>query len=694
MGGGSYEGMFDDGGEVSGRPDGLEWEHDGGDGFGLIRWQNAGAEGFDSESQSYEPEGDDADAYDGPYDRGPVGTVGTVGPVGPVGRVGPVGPFGRGDSRGFDDPDGFDGFDGSDGSGGIGRFESSGGFDTPSGWRQRGVRILGVGAVVVALMAAGYLAFAKSGDGGSDGPGDGAANVASSTAAAQAQAAEVDAAAHSTGQAFLKAWQSGDDAAAAALTDSPAAAKAALDAYHSDLNVTSLVTQMTSTDSSGDVSFTVAATVHLPAGAAGAGSAATSGTWSYGSELSVYNPGGSKWLVQWEPSILAAGMASDTHLMLSGVPASSAGQMTVTDAENNNLANSPEPTLQKIAATLAQGGPGLPAGSGTPGIDVEVVDDSSTPLNGVEPVVVTQPGEAVLATTIDAKTEQAALAAVQKNQNSSMVVLQPTTGDILAIANNDGGLDNAMLAGIAPGSTMKVVTSTAMLNQGMSINSSVECPASLDVEDAVTHNSGGESRPAGTPLIDDFAASCNNAFAEQYSLLSGDLLERTARTYFGLNEPWDIGLGQPSTYFTMPTGQPDKEVAAEAFGQGALQASPLAMASVAATVDTGSFHQPVILSGAKQVSASPLPSGTDEQLKEMMRAVVTYPDGTAHGVGFGRDVYAKTGTAEDQPGYAANSWIIVYDPSLNVAIGCVVLNAGAGDQYAGPEVLSVLKALS
>lgn len=696
MGGGLYEGVPDDGDEVSGGWDDYEPERDEDDDFGLIHQEDPRAEGFDSGSRGYEPE---RDVYGyGPDDGG---FIPFNGPDGSDGFNG------SGGSEGFNRFDGFGGFDGSDGSGGSGGsdgfagsrdvrgFDSSGEFDAPSGWRQGGVRVLGVGAAVVALMLVGYLAFAKSGDGGSGGPGGGsAANAASPTSGTQTQAAEVAAAARSTGQAFLAAWQSGNDAAAAALTDSPAAAKATLDAYRSDLNLTSLVTQMTGTDSSGNVSFTVAATVHLPAGAAGTGSAAASGTWSYSSQLSVYQPNGSKWLVQWEPSILAAGMASDTHLALSGIPASSAGQTTVTDAEHNNLADSPEETLQKVAAALAQGGPGLPAGTGTPGIDVEVVDDTSTPLNGVAPVVVTQPGNVVVATTIDAKTQQAATAAVQENQNSSMVVLQPTTGDILAIANNDGGLDDALLAGLAPGSTMKVVTSTAMLNHGMSEDSSVACPASLDVDGAVTHNSGGESRPAGTPLIDDFAVSCNNAFAEQYSLLSGDLLARTAQTYFGLNEPWDIGLGQPNTYFTIPTGQPDAEVAAETFGQGRLEASPLAMASVAATVDTGLFHQPVILPGAKQVSATPLPSGTDEQLKQMMRAVVSYPDGTANGIGFGPDVYAKTGTAEDQPGYPTNSWIIVYDPSLNVAIGCLVMNAGAGDQYAGPEALSVLKALS
>lgn len=559
--------------------------------------------------------------------------------------------------------------------------------------RRRGMRVLGIGTAVVALLAGGYWAFARSGDGGSGGSGGsggGSAAVAASTPDQGVQTA----AAKAAGQAFLSAWQSGNDAAAAALTDSPAAAKAALDAYNSDLHVSPLVTGITGVDPSGVVSFTVQATVHLPAGAAGAGSAAASGIWNYDSQLSVFSSGGSKWLVQWQPTILAANMASDTHLILKGVPASSAGPATITDAQHNNLANSPEPALQKIASELGQSGPGTATGTGTPGIDVEVADGTNTPLSSVAPAVVTPPGSATVATTIDPKVEQAALNAVQANSNSSMVVLQPSTGDILAIANNDNGFDNALMAQIAPGSTMKVVTGTAMLNQGMSADSGVSCPGSLDVNGAITHNSGGESRPAGTPLIDDFAASCNNAFAEQYQLLSGDLLAHTAQNYFGLNEPWDIGLGQPSTYFTIPTGQSDAEVAAEAFGQGKLEASPLAMASVAATVDTGSFHQPVIFPGAKQVSATPLPSGTDDQLRRMMRAVVSYPDGTAHGIGFGPDVYAKTGTAADQTGYAPNSWIIVYDPTANIAIGCVVLNAGAGNQYAGPEALSVLKALS
>jgi cell division protein FtsI/penicillin-binding protein 2 len=81
----------------------------------------------------------------------------------------------------------------------------------------------------------------------------------------------------------------------------------------------------------------------------------------------------------------------------------------------------------------------------------------------------------------------------------------------------------------------------------------------------------------------------------------------------------------------------------------------------------------------------------DADLREMMRAVITYPDGTAHEVGFGSGVYAKTGTADHGvAGAPANSWMIVFDPSKNLAIGCVVLDGDYGAQSAGPEVKSVL----
>ncbi len=50
---------------------------------------------------------------------------------------------------------------------------------------------------------------------------------------------------------------------------------------------------------------------------------------------------------------------------------------------------------------------------------------------------------------------------------SSMVAIQPSTGKILAIANNAGFNDYALTAKVAPGSTMKVITSTALISSGV-----------------------------------------------------------------------------------------------------------------------------------------------------------------------------------------------------------------------------------
>jgi cell division protein FtsI/penicillin-binding protein 2 len=265
------------------------------------------------------------------------------------------------------------------------------------------------------------------------------------------------------------------------------------------------------------------------------------------------------------------------------------------------------------------------------------------------------------------------------------VVIQPSTGRILAIANNAGFNDYALTASVAPGSTMKIITATALINGGLaSENSPVACPPTYTVQGVVFRNDDDGSEPDGTPLSTDFAQSCNNAFDRWWPQLSGRLAS-TARTYYGLDQPWNIGLpGTPASYFNAPASASGSELAEEAFGEGLLTASPLAMASVAATVDSGQFRQPVLLPGRPGISAQPLPPGTDAQLKDMMRDVVT--EGTAAQDGFGPGVYAKTGTADIQGQDKPNSWMVAFDPDQDVAVAALVVNAGLGAKVAGPEV--------
>ena len=40
----------------------------------------------------------------------------------------------------------------------------------------------------------------------------------------------------------------------------------------------------------------------------------------------------------------------------------------------------------------------------------------------------------------------------------------------------------------------------------------------------------------------------------------------------------------------------------------------------------------------------------------------------------------------------SRSWLIAFDPTKDIAVGCLVVNAGYGAQFAGPEVAAFLNA--
>jgi hypothetical protein len=118
---------------------------------------------------------------------------------------------------------------------------------------------------------------------------------------------------------------------------------------------------------------------------------------------------------------------------------------------------------------------------------------------------------------------------------------------------------------------------------------------------------GAKANRRARRFLTDFAASCNNAFDRWYASFGPQTLPQTAQKYYGLNQTWNIGIGPGVPYYTIPPNASSAELALELFGQGRLEAAPLAMASVAATVDTGSFRQPIVVPGQPQLAATPLP---------------------------------------------------------------------------------------
>jgi hypothetical protein len=450
---------------------------------------------------------------------------------------------------------------------------------------------------------------------------------------------------------------------------------------------------------SSDAPSAGASTTASATASAGASASTTpaTATWTYSSALTAYEQN-SRWYIKWTPSILAPNLSATEHL---GTLQIAPGADKVTDADGNSLAGSSDVGIQNIVSYLKAH---VPTGAGTVGVGVELVDSATgAAIPGTAATIKPAVNAPSITTTIDPHVESLAEAAVQRRSGSSLVVVRPSTGAILAVANNDSGKDDALASREAPGSTMKIVTATALFNYGVLTPSSPDaCPPTVTIQGVVYHNSTGDLEPPGTPFLVDFAASCNNAFDSEYTNLENLRLEGTAANTYGLNQPWNIGLG-PSTYFSMPTDSGDEsgsELAQEAFGQGKVSASPLAMASVAATVDTGSFEQPYLISSVtNKVTGTPLPSTTQSYLKEVMRAVIANPAGTAYGLHFGPSVYGKTGTAEHGPAdMSPNAWFTAVDPSQDVAACALVLDntpnqPNFGATNAAPEVLSVFDGL-
>jgi hypothetical protein len=486
--------------------------------------------------------------------------------------------------------------------------------------------------------------------------------------------------------AFLRAWGTGDLGQAARYTDHPAAAEAALVTYRKYLHLSKLTaatdsaTTVAASGTRESVQYTINATV-----AASDGAKTLSGTWSYQTSLVAYQQRNSQlWYIAWAPDVLGPNLTSSTHL----AAVKAAPVVTeVDDTSGNDITSYKDAGLTTIANLLERT---APPGKGTPGLYVEIQTASGHAVQNSQAVVIAPNNIPKLTTTIDARAEAAARTAVAMRRNSAMVVIQPSTGNLLAIANNAGFNDFALTAQVAPGSTMKVITSAALISAGvLSASANVACPATYTVQGITYHNDNNETLPASTPFITDFAQSCNNAFSMQWPHLSGGRLARAAKDYFGLDQKWNIGItGLSGSYFNAPASASGSELAQEAFGEGQLTASPLAMASVAATVAAGTFKQPILLAGTRQVTATALPASTDAQLKQLMQAVVT--SGTAASIGFGPGVYAKTGTAQIQGQEQPNSWLIAFDPAKDVAVACLVVNAGYGAQFAGPEVKAFL----
>lgn len=325
--------------------------------------------------------------------------------------------------------------------------------------------------------------------------------------------------------------------------------------------------------------------------------------------------------------------------------------------------------------------------AGAPGGAVVVADAAAGQELEVLQEFPGAPGQDVAA-TLDLDVQAAAEQALRGIESrAALVVLDTATGEVRAVANAPVSGVPASFASYAPGSVFKVVTATAALLAGTTLDTVVDCPATVTVQRRSFRNDEGLVALGEVPFRTAFAKSCNTALIALARDLPDDAVARAAELYgFGRTDLLPIAV--EGGEYPDPTSEVD--AAAAAIGQGRVEASPLLIASMSAAVASGTWQQPRLVPGPGD--SVPLPDGVAAQVRELMRAVVTSGTGTAAELP-GAPVHGKTGTAqfgaEEPP--ATHAWFTGFRGDLAFAV--FAERGAGGGSVAAPAARRFLAAL-
>ncbi|MCX7939222.1 MAG: penicillin-binding transpeptidase domain-containing protein, partial [Thermoflexales bacterium] len=332
----------------------------------------------------------------------------------------------------------------------------------------------------------------------------------------------------------------------------------------------------------------------------------------------------------------------------------------------------------------------------------------------------------------------------------AVVVMHPADGAVLAMASvpafvigemhaadvRGGALLNRASQGqYPPGSTFKIVTLAAALEEG------IAQPETRFFDPGYWEGFGSRFRQwcwlrsghGRISLRDGLAASCNVVFYElgrQLNARAEDALSRYARA-FGFGQPTGVELEEEAGLVPDPTWKQralgERWVGGDAvnlaIGQGALLATPLQVARMTAAVANGGMLVRPRLVSAAPPERVPLPlrPETLRAIQDAMLGVTTSPRyGTAFAAFRGFDycerqqqwvrcaelpahqratlrrlrVAGKTGTAQASLGRKPFAWFTGYAPADDPQVVVTVLleNAGEGSAEAAPLARAVLEA--
>ncbi len=300
------------------------------------------------------------------------------------------------------------------------------------------------------------------------------------------------------------------------------------------------------------------------------------------------------------------------------------------------------------------------------GVDIDVLTDTPPEPSPSFSISLDRNIQVAAQRAVNARTEQA-----------MTVVIQPSTGAILAVAQNpaadrDGPVASAGL--YPPGSTFKIITAGAAIASGLATpGSTVPCPGRIVIGERSVPNYN-EFSLGDVTMSTAFTRSCNTSFAKLASEMTPDALT-VAASQFGVGPDYDV-VGLPTDSGSVPPAEELVQRTEDGFGQGRVVVSTFGMALAAATVAHGSTPVPNLLVGRDTVITGdhpPIEPAMVDGLRGMMRSVVT--SGTAERIADQGEVYGKTGEAEVDGG--SHSWFVGYRG--DIAFATLVVRGGSSD---------------
>ncbi|GGW62110.1 peptidoglycan D,D-transpeptidase FtsI family protein [Streptomyces griseoloalbus] len=350
-------------------------------------------------------------------------------------------------------------------------------------------------------------------------------------------------------------------------------------------------------------------------------------------------------------------------------------------------------------------------------------------------------------TTLNAAAQKAAYEGLKKQGGKgSVVALEPSTGKILALASfpsydpstiagngasdaeawnklqkkdnpNDPMLNRALREVYPPGSTFKVLTAAAALENGLyeDADQNTETPLPWTMPGTTTElKNEGDLPCEDATLREALRVSCNTVFGKVGSDLGNDKMLEMAKK-FGFTEEQFVPVRSSASVFSEDMAP--SEVALSSIGQFNTAATPLQMAMVSAAVaNNGTLMKPYMVDELQAPSldtiektdpeemSKPMSAKNAQILQSMMETVVEKGTGTNARIP-GVTVGGKTGTAQHGVDNSENpyAWFISYaknsDGSSPVAVAVVIEDENAvrddisGGGLAAPIAKSVMEAV-